>query len=108
VSVSTIVHGFLTRTDRENHFRYHQDEFDPPFSSAEEYETAGIAFLTAPLAGAIMEGVRRNGDIIRYNPKTQEFAICDRDGILLTYYKPDPRTHRQRNNLTHFRGQCIK
>ena len=55
-----------------------------------------------------MEGVRRNGDIVRYDTGSNEFAICDRDGILLTYYKPDPAIHRERDNITYFRGQCLK
>ena len=102
------VQGFLARIDRDDHFQNHVGEFDPPFGSAEEYEKAAIAFLTAPLTGAIMEGVRRNGDIVRYDTGSNEFAICDRDGILLTYYKPDPAIHRERDNITYFRGQCLK
>ena len=104
----TIVYGFLTRVDRDDHFQNHEHEFDPPFASAEEYEEAGIAFLTARPTRAIMEAVRRNGDLVRYSPLSNEFAICDRDGILLTYYKPNPLVHREPDNVTYFRKQSLK
>jgi pyocin large subunit-like protein len=55
-----------------------------------------------------MECVRRNGDTIRYNPPTNEFAICDRDGVLRTYYKPDRAIHKQKDHITYFKGQCLK
>ena len=103
-----IVNGFLTRLDREDHFQNHQHEFDPPFTTVEEYETAAMAFLTTPSTSAIMEGVRRNGDIVRYDPLSNEFAICDRDGTILTYFKPTPVVHRERDNVTYFRKQCLK
>jgi filamentous hemagglutinin len=101
------VQGFLTSFDRDDHFQNHEFEFLPPFATAQEYESAGIAFLTAPLGGAIMEGVRQNGDIVRYDSQSNEFAICDRSGILLTYFKPNPAVHRERDNIAYFKAQCL-
>ena len=104
----TAVYGFISRVERDDHFQVHELEFDPPFASAADYEAAGIAFLTGTVTAIIMECVRRSGDTIRYNPSTNEFAICDRDGVLRTYYKPDPIIHKQKDNITYFRGQCLK
>jgi filamentous hemagglutinin len=105
--VPTSVYGFIDNMERDNHFQLHGNEFNPMFASAAEYEAAAIAFLTGPLAGS-MECVRRNGDTIRFDPATDEFAICDRDGVLKTYYKPSPSIHKQKDNTTYFRGQCKK
>jgi pyocin large subunit-like protein len=83
--VPPAVYGFISWVERESHFQVHELEFNPPFASGAEYEIAPIAFLTAPVTATVMECVRRNGDTIRYNPPTNEFAICDRDGVLRTY-----------------------
>jgi filamentous hemagglutinin len=106
--VPRTVYGFMTKLDRDDHFQCHNPEFDPSFASAEDYEAAGIAFLTGPLTGTMMEGMRRNGDIIRFDSATDEFAICDRNGVLKTYYKPTPAIHKQRDNIVYFRGQLLK
>ena len=103
----TTVYGFITKFERNDHFQFHGREFSPAFASAEDYEAAAIAFLTCPLTDTMLEGSRRNGDVIRFNRATDEFAICDRDGVLKTYYE-DPRIHKQRDNVAYFEGQCLK
>lgn len=107
-NVPTIVIGFITKVDRDDHFQSHNPEFKPPFASAADYEAAGVAFLSGALTGNMMECVRRNGDIVRYDRATSEFAICDSYGALRTYYKPDPAVHKQKDNVSYFRGQCLK
>jgi pyocin large subunit-like protein len=104
----TVVYGFMDPEEKDNHFLDHNREFEPEFTSAEEYEAAAIAFLTCPLSDMVHECVRRNGDRIRFDQATDEFAICDRDGRLKTYYKPDTYWHRQESNLIYFKGQCAK
>jgi len=106
-NVPTSVYGFIGNVERENHFQLHGSEFKPRFASAADYETAAIAFLAGPLAGR-MECVRRNGDTIRFDPVTNEFAICDRDSVLKTYYRPNPAIHHQKDNTAYFKGQCKK
>ncbi len=106
--MSTLVYGFMDPEEKDNHFLDHNREFEPEFASADEYEAAAIAFLTCPLSDSMRQCVRRNGDRIRFDQKTAEFAICARDGRLKTYYKPDVYWHRQESNLVYFRGQCEK
>jgi filamentous hemagglutinin len=108
INVPTLVYGFADWEEKENHFLDHRHEFGDTFSSADEYEAAAIAFLMAPLTGTVLQCVRRNGDALRFDPSTDEFAICDRAGYLKTYYKPDPSWHEQASNLIYFRGQCAK
>jgi hypothetical protein len=73
------VYGFMDQEEKDNHFLDHNHEFEPEFASAEEYEAAAIAFLSCPLSATMLECVRLNGDRIRFNQTTDEFAICARD-----------------------------
>ena len=107
-NVLITIHGFIDNLEKQNHFQDHEMEFNPPFPSADAYETRAVAFLAGPMTGTMEECTRRNGDVIRYDTATNEFAICNRDGILRTYYRPDPVWHRKASNLTYFREQCGK
>lgn len=100
----TNVTGFISDYDRNVHFDLHGAEFSPSFDSPEEYEAAAVAFLQKPVAGTINEGVRlRDGHFIRWDSGTNEFAICDPAGAVMTYFKPDPTIHKQGDNLAYFR-----
>lgn len=103
-----VVYGFIDPEEKDNHFLDHNREFEPEFASPEEYETAAIQFLTKEPWNTMLECTRRNGDVIRFDTRTDEFAICNRDGYLKTYYKPDTYWHRQESNLIYFQGQCAK
>ncbi len=107
-SVPFTVRDFADELKRADHFKRHGGEFDPAFASAEDYEAAAVAFLTAPLIGRIMECERRNGQVRRFNPDTDELAICDRNGVLKTYFRPDPNRHKQKDNVTYFKKECLK
>ena len=105
-----VVHGFEDREQKEDHFWDHNYEFNPEFTSADAYEAAAIEFLRRELTPGttMLECIRRNGDIIRFDTRTDEFAICNRDGYLKTYYRADTYWHRQESNLAYFRQQCAK
>ena len=103
-----VVYGFVSLEEKENHFLDHNREFEPEFESADEYETAAIEFLTKKAWNTMLECVRRNGDVIRFDTRTNEFAICNRYRQLKTYYKPDTYWHKQESNLAYFKGQCAK
>jgi len=102
------VYGFIDRFERENHFQDHEVEFGGQFRTATDYESAAIAFLTVPMTDTMLECVRRNGDVLRYDTATNTLAICNRDGILKTFYRPDPKYHLERDNLAYFEEQCKK
>jgi hypothetical protein len=97
--------GFSNQTLLEEHFKKHNEEFAPPFATQEAYEQAGNKFMSdKPLAG-VLQKVRPNGDIVRYNPSTEEFGILRKDGILRTYFIPDPAKHGYPTNLDYFLAQ---
>lgn len=97
---------FISVWDRDQHFEDHGHEFSPVFASSQEYEAAAIEFLSGPLVGSMMESLRQDGATVRYNPATNELAICDVDGYVRTYFKPNPAIHKLADNLTYFRRRC--
>ena len=50
----------------------------------------------------MLEKVRPNGDIVRYNPAINEFGVVSSKGDIRTYYKPDPAVHGKGANLDYF------
>jgi len=43
-----------------------------------------------------------------YNEFSQEFGVLRKDGIIKTYYIPDPAVHGKANNLIYFFAECRK
>jgi len=105
--VAVIAIGFATPSDRADHFKKHAQDFDA--ASEIDYEQLAVVFLNAPRDVRIVEGTRRsNGDIIRFHKVTQEFAVMGSDGIVKTFYKPDPAWHGFRSNSHTSRNECAK
>jgi pyocin large subunit-like protein len=105
--VAIIATGFASPSDRADHFEKHGEDFAA--SSEVQYEQMAIAFLNEPKSMDILEGTRRsNGDTIRFDRITQAFAVMGADGIVKTFYKPDPDWHGFVSNLVYFRNECAK
>lgn len=58
--------------------------------------------LTSLKPEGVLEKVRSNGDIVRYNPSTDEFGVVSSGGSIRTYYKPGPTVHGKDSNLEYF------
>lgn len=56
----------------------------------------------------VMQAVRKNGDIVRYNPKTKQFGVVRKDGVIRTYFKPDPAKHKLKTNEDYFRQEAAR
>ncbi|WP_221119613.1 hemagglutinin repeat-containing protein [Rhizobium lentis] len=87
----------------QDHYNRHGNDFGA--KSAAEYQAQAKAFLGGPIAPGILEKIRSNGDIVRYNPTTDEFGVVSSGGIIRTYYKPDPAVHGKGSNLDYFNAQ---
>jgi pyocin large subunit-like protein len=70
----------------EHHWRKHGREF-PEFHSAAEYEAGALAFIYMPPAGTLIKE-RSNGDTLYYDPKTNTFAVADRQREPRTFFRP--------------------
>jgi pyocin large subunit-like protein len=97
--------GFASDDDLEEHFLDHGADFGA--ATKEEYEEMADAFLGEPLSSTARQCTRQgSGDILRYDLATEEFGILTRNGIIRTYFVPDPRQHRHANNLAYFKWEC--
>jgi hypothetical protein len=70
------------------HFRKHAAEWAPPISSEAAYLRQASDLLSFPPGGSILQKVRPNGDILRYNTATNEFASMASDGTIRTFFRP--------------------
>ena len=73
----------------------------------DEYLSLADSFLGSSLAADVHECVRSNGQIVRYNPVTNEFGIITQNLTIITYYKPNPWIKaKYPTNMHYFREQC--
>lgn len=69
----------------EEHYQKHGIEMG--FASAEEYEKAAAAVITAP--GVLHKYEKEDNDDVYYLESTNEFVIVSTDGFIRTYFKPN-------------------
>ncbi len=62
-------------------------------------------FLTGPRGSNTLERLRLNGDIVRFDTKTNAFGVVSMNGTLRTFYVPDPVVHGYPSNLDYFNAQ---
>jgi pyocin large subunit-like protein len=79
------------------HFNKHNAKFIPPFANEQEYEQAGVEFMSgngenAPnnvyQASFYRPGSMFHGDLVRYDDARNLFGIKTTDGFLRTFYPP--------------------
>ncbi|MER6792093.1 RHS repeat-associated core domain-containing protein [Amycolatopsis mediterranei] len=85
------------------HWKKHGSDF-PGLQNAKQYVERATEFLRRPGPGVLTK-IRSSGDVVRYDPNTQEFGVMTQDGIPRTYYVPDPATHGLPTNLDYFNAQ---
>lgn len=86
-----------------DHYTRHGASFGA--TSPAQYEQAADAFLNGPLGTGVLQKIRANGDLLRYDPATEAFGVVKPDGTIRTYYKPDPTVHGYSTNLDYFNAQ---
>ena len=53
----------------------------------DDYVAKARAFVSAPPRGSLST-TRTNGDVLYYDPKSNVFAVADKDGVPRTMFKP--------------------
>ncbi len=104
---------------RLDHYGNHGSDFS--VIDAYDYESQARDFLNKPLVsgGDIEECTRSNGETVRYDKNTNEFAVVRANGIIKTYFKPmmysaappgTPRdkTHKRTSNYQYFLDECAR
>lgn len=94
---------FADQAKLDDHFARHGGDFGA--KNTLEYQAQADKFLTASKPAGVLEKARPNGDIVRYNPGTDEFGVVSSGGSIRTYYKPDPAVHGKGSNLDYFNAQ---
>ena len=87
-----LVGAFSSLLKRQDHFADHGHDMgaiDPI-----DYENKARDFLSKPFTvdSSIEERTRSNGDVVRYDKVTNEFAVATSSGTIKTYFKPMMRT----------------
>jgi pyocin large subunit-like protein len=99
--------GFRTPEDLTDHFDRHAVAL--MIATEAEYLESADRFIGGPRdPQTTRECYRQNGDRLRYNEFTEEFAVMDANGYIETYYIPEPEEHEQPNNLEYFFKECQK
>jgi hypothetical protein len=86
-----------------DHFVDHGAEFG--LKAASEYEAQAGQFLITAANSDIRQKILDDGDVVRFNPKTNEFGILSPDGRIRTYYILDTARHPNQSNLDYFNAQ---
>lgn len=70
----------------KQHWRKHRAQF-PNLRSFTDYAKFAKSFLHSPPDGTLTK-VRSNGDVLRYNPKSNIFAVMNKNGTPKTLFRP--------------------
>ena len=86
------------------HFKDHGGDF-PDVRNAVDYVATAQKFLRDPPPGTMSKTRPHNGDVVRWNPTTNEFGVMNSSGAPRTYFQPDPAVHKQSTNADYFNAQ---
>lgn len=67
---------------------YHYNQHGKEFGTKEEYAAHAVAFANTIDRTNNVSFIAKNNSTYRYNLKTNEFAIIDSKGYVITYFKP--------------------
>jgi RHS repeat-associated protein len=70
------------------HFAKHAAEWGAGNITKGGYLTRARQLLSSDVGGQIQGFTRRNGDVVRYNARTNEFAVAASDGTIRTLFRP--------------------
>ena len=88
------------------HFEKHKHEFTE--ITIDEYGRMADIFMLDPLPLDVKECRRKNGDRVRFDPKTEEFGVLSSDGFVRTYLVVRPLQSMRMTAIEYFERQCKK
>jgi hypothetical protein len=94
---------FKHRYDLKRHFVRHGEEFGT--KTADEYERLADAFMMGPLRDGALE-CSRDGDLVRFDPGTNEFGVLTTDGHIATFMVLRPLPSDPQTPLQYFQSNC--
>jgi len=78
--------GFASRQKLVDHYRKHGREFGAV--TMEQYLGKAQELRDRPAGGAILESVRPDGVVSRFDRGSGDFIAFNRDGVIRTYFRP--------------------
>jgi len=78
--------GFATRQKMVDHYRKHGREFGA--ITMDQYLGKAQELRDRPAGGAILESVRPDGVVTRFDRGSGDFIAFNRDGVIRTYFRP--------------------
>jgi len=79
--------GFRSRERLEEHFQKHGAEFHA--ASADEYLRLAQSMRDRAAGGDVLELVRADGTVSRFDRATGAFLAFDADGVIRTFFRPN-------------------
>jgi pyocin large subunit-like protein len=79
--------GFRSRTRLDEHYAKHGREFGT--ISRDDYLRQAQALRDAPVGGTVLEVVRGDGTVSRFDRASGGFVAFDGDGTIRTYFRPN-------------------
>jgi pyocin large subunit-like protein len=79
--------GFASERRLDEHYEKHSREFGR--LTKQDYLQQAQALRDAPAGGPILESVRGDGVVTRYDRETGAFIAYNPDGVIRTYFKPN-------------------
>ena len=73
----------------DSHFAKHAGEWGAGNITKAGYLSRAHNLLGREVGGDILGAVRANGDVLRYNMRTNEFAVGTADGAIRTLFRPE-------------------
>jgi len=87
--------GFASRQKMVDHYRKHGREFGT--ITMDLYLSKAQELRDRPAGGAILESVRPDGVVTRFDRESGDFIAFNRDGVIRTYFRPaDGEAYYQR------------
>lgn len=80
------VHGIIDKGGVQTLSKYGADM--PEFNSFQEYVQEARKFNSGPPPSGVLDGVRANGDILRFDTATGNFGITTPHGSIRTFFRP--------------------
>ena len=79
--------GFATPQKLHDHFQKHGKEFGK--ISQEEYLRRAQELRDRQAGGKVLEAIRKDGVITRFDRKSGAFLACNADGTIRTFFRPN-------------------
>ena len=101
---------FRTVRKRNEHFLMHQPRLAQHgiiVNTPEEYESKASLLLSSTGSAYCRQCKNREGDTLRFDCITNEFASLSPDECIKTYFIPDPYEHQAATNRRYFERQCV-